>query len=237
MQTLASQHVMLTGATSGIGRALAVELKREGVRLAACGRSSEKLAELTEELAGVAGPPALLRSFCVSSEEAICGFARESEASHGPVDILINCAGLNAARGPVAEIRTEDLDWMYTVNVRAPMVFIRETFPAMRKRGRGQIVNIVSTVCLYSNEGLGGYTASKAALDGLTKVLRKEARPLGIRVMAVYPGGTNTAFRPNERADYMTPRSVAEAVVAMLKLDADAVVHELVLRPMVESNF
>lgn len=237
MKPISEQLVLLTGATSGIGRQLAPLLAREGARLALCGRSAEKMARLIDELDTSSGSTFFGRTFCLSSEAEIVRFVADAERERGPIEILINCAGINSARGEVAEMNTADLDWMLTINLRAPMIFMRECFKHMRERRRGHIVNVLSTVCLFSNEGIGAYTASKAGLDALTKVFRKEARSAGVKVTSIYPGGVNTAFRAQSREDYLSPESVAEAIVAVLKLNDDTAVHEFIFRPMVESNF
>lgn len=237
MKTISDQLVLLTGATSGIGRQLALLLAHEGARLALCGRAEEKMASLRAELAAASGNDVLSRTFDLASEAEITRFVADAERELGAIEVLINCAGVNSARGAVAELSTADLDWMLTVNLRAPMIFMRECFKHMRERKRGHIVNVLSTVCLFANEGIGAYTASKAGLDALTKVFRKEARTAGVKVTAIYPGGVNTTFRTQAHADYMSPESVAEAIVATLKLNDDAAVHELVLRPMAESKF
>ena len=237
MNSLTDKIVLLAGATSGIGRCLAIQLAAQGARLALCGRSQEKLARLIAELESTGHPPALARAFCLSSEEAILEFVADTQTQLGPADILINCAGANTSRAPVSELETADLDWMMTVNFRAAFLFMREAFRQMQPRGSGHIVNVVSTVALFGNPGLGGYTASKWALEGLTKVFRKEAKTSGIKVTSVHPGGTDTDFRPADRPEYMSPESVAQAIVSVLALPDDAVVHDLVLRPPVEDNF
>jgi short-subunit dehydrogenase len=238
MKTVSGQVILLTGATSGIGRQLALRLASEGATLALCGRSEEKMASLLEELRnGYAESTPFSRTFCLSSEEEIVRFVADAESSLGPVGVLVNCAGLNSARAEVAELNTADLDWMLTINLRAPMIFMRECFRGMRARGAGHIVNVLSTVCLFSNEGIGAYTASKAGLDALTKVFRKEAGAAGVKVTSVYPGGVNTGFRAQSRPDYLSPESVAEAIVSVLKLSDETAVHELVFRPMTENNF
>jgi NADP-dependent 3-hydroxy acid dehydrogenase YdfG len=113
---------------------------------------------------------------------------------------------------------------------------MRQAFADLVQR-RGHVVNILSTVCHAAMENLGAYTAAKAGLAALTDVLRKEARPHGVRVSSIYPGGTDTTFRKQSRPDYLRPESVAEAVHAVLTLPEELVVHHLTFRPMVETNF
>jgi NADP-dependent 3-hydroxy acid dehydrogenase YdfG len=107
----------------------------------------------------------------------------------------------------------------------------------MKEKGGGHIVNILSTVCHFSVENMGVYTAAKKGLQGLTDVFRKEARPFNIRVTSIYPGGVDTEFRKVPRHDYMKPESVAEAVYSCLTFPEDLVVHHMTFRPMVETNF
>jgi NAD(P)-dependent dehydrogenase (short-subunit alcohol dehydrogenase family) len=237
VNSLTDQVVLITGASSGIGRCLAVQLAAQGARLALCSRSEEKLKVVVSELASAGQAAALARAFCLSSEEAILRFVSDTQTRLGPIDILINCAGANTSRAPVGELKTAELDWMMTVNFRAAFLFMREALGQMQPRGKGHIVNVVSTVALFGNPGLGGYTASKWALEGLTKVVRKEVKASGIKVTSVHPGGTDTDFRPADRPEYMSPESVAEAIVSILTLSDDAVVHDLVLRPPMEDNF
>ncbi|MDW7692034.1 SDR family oxidoreductase [Flammeovirgaceae bacterium SG7u.111] len=226
--------ILLTGATSGIGRSLAKQLAAEGAILALCGRSEEKMASLLEELSLPKGQ-IFSKCFSITSEEEIIRFVEETNQELGNIDTLINCAGANSARGKVEEMKTEDLDYMYALNFRAPMIFMREAYKKIKAVESGTIVNILSTVCLFSNEGIGAYTATKSGLDSLTKVFRKEARKDGVKVISVYPGGVDTDFRAADRPEYLSPEPVAESIVSMLKLPAE--VHELVLRPMVEENF
>lgn len=233
---LKDKRIVLTGATSGIGRSLAVKLAAAGAKLALCGRSDDKMIDLVTELqAGKA--VAYSKAFSVTEETDIVHFVSESCSRLGGIDVLINCAGANTARGNVGDISTADLDYMISINLRAPFIFMREVYKAMKPQKSGTVVNVLSTVCLFSNEGIGSYTASKAGIDALTKVFRKEVRNEGIRVCSVYPGGTDTPFRGNKRDDYMSPDSVAQAIVSMLTLPDDVVMHDLVFRPMVEGNF
>jgi NAD(P)-dependent dehydrogenase (short-subunit alcohol dehydrogenase family) len=107
----------------------------------------------------------------------------------------------------------------------------------MRSRGRGHIVNVLTTCALFANENMGIDTAMKTGLQGLTKVLVKELRPAGVKVTAVYPGGVDTSIRSSPRPDYMRPDTAGRLIADVLFAPDDAVIHELVFRPMVETNF
>jgi NAD(P)-dependent dehydrogenase (short-subunit alcohol dehydrogenase family) len=235
--TLAGNVVFLTGATRGIGRATAVRLAGLGARLALAGRSAGALDDAASECRARGAPRVFTRSFDLASEAAILDFYAAASRDLGAPGVLINNAGLNPGKRALVDVTTEELDLAIAVNLRAPFILAREAARDMRERGGGHIVNVLSTVCHFANETMGAYTAAKAGLDALTAVLRKELRPFGIKVSSVYPGGTNTTFRAQVRADYMRPESVAEAIVAVLTLPSDVAVHELTFRPMVETNF
>jgi NADP-dependent 3-hydroxy acid dehydrogenase YdfG len=236
MNALKDKRIILTGATSGIGRSLALKLAAQGAKLCVCGKTPEKMQSLLAELKSY-NCDVFAKTFSVTDESEIISFVNESKAKFGSIDILINNAGLNTAKGNVGEIKTSDFDYMIAVNLRAPFIFMREVFNIMKPQQKGTVVNVLSTVCLFSNEGIGSYTASKAGIDALTKIFRKEARKENIKVCSVYPGGTDTPFRNNKRPDYLSPESVADSIISVLLLPEDVVTHEIVVRPMVENNF
>jgi len=235
MRDLRDQAVLISGATSGLGRALAAALAAEGCRLALCGRSAAKLAALETELA-LPSPRLLTRAFDLTDHAAAAAFAEDAWRRLGGVDILVNNAGANLGKAPAAEIDLRALAAMLDLNCTAQLALTQPVWRAMAAAGGGRVVNILSSATRFSTAGIGGYTASKAAFDGLTGVLRREGKPLGIHVTAVYPGGIDTPFRAVARPDYLRPETVAAAVVGLLRLPADAAAHELVLRPPVEDN-
>lgn len=252
MRSLSDRIIIVTGASSGLGRAIALEAWARGARLAICGRSAGKLAAVVAELRTTARPrgasgseaPAasaegrfFAEAFDATDEAAVSGFVARAAAALGPAEVLVNCAGANTARGPAIELAAADLRAMLELNLFAPLAFIRAACPAMREAGQGLVLNVLSSACLYSNEGIGGYTASKCAFDGLAKVLRKELRADGVRVANVYPGGIDTPFRAAERPEYLAAKSVAEAILCLAEADESVAPDELVLRPLVERNF
>ncbi len=233
--SLAGKRILITGASSGLGRAMALEAARQGARLALCGRSPEKLALVTAAI-GPEGSGIFSRAFDVTDEAAVRDFGRAAAETLGGLDVLINCAGANRARGPAAELSLADLDAMMRLNCYAPLCFMQAALPAL-SAAKGMVINILSTCCLFANEGNAAYTASKSALDGLTKVFRKEARKQGVRVCSVYPGGINTAFRAAVRPEYLNPGAAASAVLSLISLGPDIAPDEFVFRPLCENNF
>lgn len=237
MRSLGSKTVILTGASRGIGRATAVRLARENARLALAGRDAGALGEVAREVVRVSGTEPMTRVFDLRSEKDIREFYAAARETLGPPDILINNAGYNARKALLWDVGTEEFDDMIAVNLRAPFILTREALRDMIPRKTGHIVNVLSTCCHYSNETMAVYTAAKRGFEGWSRVLLKEARPHGIRVSAVYPGGTDTGFRPARRPDYLKPESVAEAILAVLTMPEDLIVHDVTFRPMVETNF
>ncbi len=234
---LREKVVYLTGASRGIGRALALRLARDGARLALCARDAEALKKVASEASDLGASGVHAAAFDLADELAILGFLESSRAALGPVDVLINNAGFNPRKAPLAEVTTAELDSILAINLRAPFILARESLRDMIPRRSGHIVNVLSTVCHFANEDMGAYTAAKAGLAGLTGVLIKEARQHGVRVSAIYPGGTDTTFRARQRPDYLKPESVAEAIHAVLTMPPDLTVHSITFRPMIETNF
>lgn len=234
-EILQNSVIVLTGATSGIGKELALLLSKTATKLILHGRSQQKLDELVKDLK--LSEQVSTYCFDLVEMDKIEGFICHVEQRFGKVTHLINCAGLNSARGNIDEIKLEDLDYMMDVNFRAPFRLMQEVFKQMKSAEKGLIINILSTVCLYANEGIGAYTASKSALDAMTKVLRKEARKFNVKVTSVYPGGVNTAFRAADKPAYLSADSVAKSIYNLMLLPDDLITHELVIRPMIEENF
>lgn len=232
MDATKRRSALVTGATSGIGRSLCQELGRAGVEVLATGRSAERLSEVTRET-GCRG-----RVLDLAEEGAPRALYRWAKEQLGAApDFLINNAGYNSRKAPLCEVTDEELDAQYRVNLRAPAILCREAFIDMSARGSGHIVNVLSTVVHLGIENMGAYTTMKQGLYGLTRVLIKEARSVGVKVTAVHPGGTDTGFRLQARPDYMRAESVAKMICGVLFSPEDVVVHDLTFRPMVETNF
>ena len=223
--------VLITGATRGIGRELVRQLAALGYSVFATGRDEVLLDTLKTET-GCCGTVADL-----TDPEQVAGMYEQAKASLGQVDVLINNAGINPCKVPVTGIKLEEWERQYAVNLRAPMLLSREALKDMAGRRSGHIVNVISTIAKTSQPNYAIYSAMKYGLMGFTKCLIKEAREVSVKVTAVYPGGTDTDFRSEDRPDYLSAESAAKMIVHCITAPADVVVHDLTYRPMVESNF
>ncbi len=226
-----SRTVFVTGATRGIGRELAKQLAGLGFSVFATGRDEELLESLKAET-NCLGAVADL----AEPAQAVEIYAKARKAL-GSVDVLINSAGLNNRKAPIADIPLDDWELQYAVNLRAPMLLSREAFRDMAERQSGHIVNVLSTIAKTSQPNYSIYSTMKYGLMGFTKCLIKEAREVNVKVTAVYPGGTDTDFRSEERPEYLRAESTAKMIVHCITAPEDVVVHDLTCRPMVESNF
>jgi len=226
-----SKTVFVTGATRGIGRELVKQLTALGFSVFGTGRDEVSLESLKAET-GCLGAVADL-----SDPEQVVSIYRQASEALGQVDILINNAGLNHRKDPVVDIQLDDWELQYAVNLRAPMLLSREALRDMSERKSGHIVNVVSTIAKTSQPNYSTYCTMKHGFMGFTKCLIKEAREVNVKVTAVYPGGTDTGFRPEERPEYLLAGSAAKMIVHCITAPDDVVVHDLTYRPMVESNF
>jgi len=231
--------ILITGASDGLGKALSLLLvKNYNLNLALCGRSKEKLNMLETEIRKLnPNTHLVIRDFDMLDEIEMKKFVNEVLDTFSVVDILVNNAGANPKKNLVEEIDLDDFRYMMELNCVSYLSMIQALYPFMRERKEGHIINILSSVCLFNNETMAAYTASKQAMNAVHKILMKEARPHHVMVTGIYPGGIDTNFRELERTDYMRPETVAKAILNLLELEDDAVPQELVMRPFVEANY
>ena len=223
--------VIITGATDGIGRALALLLSKD-YNLALCGRNPEKMNQLTRELGDL---PYYAECFDITDGEKRHAFCARVQEKFGTVDVLVNSAGANTKKDKVTDINLEDLRYMFELNCVSPVGMIQEVYPIMAAKQSGLFVNILSTCCLFSNPMAGSYSASKDAMEGISKILTKEARADHIGVCSVYPGGVDTNFRATANPNYLRPETIARMIKACIE-NEDGCVHDIVVRPFIEEN-
>lgn len=179
--------VVVTGAGSGIGRALAQALAARGARLALAEINPETLAETARSLPS----PPLTRVLDVADRAAVHAFAGEVEASLGPADLIINNAGVALVQ-TVADTSYEDLEWLMGINFWGVVHGCQAFLPAMLRRGSGVIVNISSLYGLIGWPAQTAYCAAKFAVRGYTEAMRLDLHGTGVRAVCVHPGGIAT---------------------------------------------
>jgi NAD(P)-dependent dehydrogenase (short-subunit alcohol dehydrogenase family) len=186
-----SSTALVTGGTSGIGRAAANRLAQLGIHVIIVGRSSERGDKTVAQIRAAGGKADFISSDLRDASSAQNVARRAIELGNGHVDILINSAGVFPF-GPTHETTEEQFESVYALNVKAPYFLVAELAPPMAKRGKGAIVNISTMVADYGVPGMSLYASSKAAINLLTKVWAAEYGPQGVRVNTVSPGPTRT---------------------------------------------
>ena len=223
--------VIITGATDGIGKALACLLSKE-YNLALCGRNEEKMSRLTRELGDC---HVYAECFDITDGAKRHSFCEQVKKEFGTVDVLVNNAGANTKKDKIADIDLDDLRYMFELNCVSSLGMIQEIYPMMAERKSGLFVNILSSCCLFNNPMTGSYSATKDAMEGISKILTKEAKADNIGVCNVYPGGVDTNFRAKANHDYLRPETVAKMIKNCIEVE-EGCVHDIVIRPFIEDN-
>jgi short-subunit dehydrogenase len=216
--TLKGKVAIVTGASSGIGEATARELASRGAAVVLAARAAERLEALEREISA-SGGRALAVEADVSDRDSVEALVGKTVEAFGSLDILVNNAGLGLS-GRVAQLRAGDLRHVFEINAIGPLNCIQAALPHLGRGGR--IINVSSVIGKRSIPKVGGYCATKFALNALSDALRVEIADRGITVTSVYPGTTRTAFRENSRRTAgekrgwrpkgVTPEKVAEKI-------------------------
>jgi len=230
---LAGKVAIVTGGGRGIGRAIALNLARNGASVALIARTALQLHEVQAEIEA-AGGQGLSIVADLTREPDVIAAVGQTVAQLGQLDIVINNAGIGAF-GPLADATLDQWDHMMAVNARGAFLVCREAIPHLKKNRPSHIVNITSVVGVkgYANQSL--YSASKHAVMGMTKALAREVQADGIRVHAICPGAVDTPMageaRPDlDRSGLIQPDDIADAVLFLLTMRASAVIDELDIR-------
>lgn len=227
-------NAIITGATKGIGKAIAVKFAKEGMNLCVCSRNVADLEALKEALQRINSK---IEINCLASDlskaDEVEKFANFALSVFERVDILVNNAGYFVP----GDIHTEEaglLEMMIQTNLYSAYHLSRAIIPKMKEQQNGLIVNISSVAGLQAYPQGGSYSISKFALTGFSKNLRQELKTFGIKVSTVYPGATYSASWAGSGIDperIMEANDVAESVWSLTRMSKNAVVEDIVLRP------
>lgn len=238
---LQDKVAVVTGASSGIGKAIAKRLSEEGCRVALASRSVDKLMEVQKELKG----ESMVAEMDVSDSESVSGAFQDICSQYGQIDILVNSAGVM----PLTYLKNRHLDeWLQTieVNVKGTLRCIYETLPTMKVQKNGHIINIASVDGKELYQGGAVYGASKAAVIALSKAMRMELSPeFNIRVTAIEPGTVATDLRQDisdkellhdkhygdSDEPHLDPENIADAVIYAVSQPDKVNVNELLIKP------
>ena len=232
---MAAPVVVITGASQGIGSAIARVFAAEfrGVRLALVARSEGRLRAVASSCSRL-GADARVFACDVTDEAAVAAMAAAVLGRWGRVDVLINNAGSFRA-APFLKMGATEFDGLVAANLRSVFLVSKAFCPAMVRRGKGDVFNMSSVAGLSAYPGGAGYCAAKFGVAGLSKVMRSELKGRGIRVCCVYPGATHSpSWRGSAvpAARMMPASDVARAFLDVYRMTRRTVVEEIVLRPI-----
>ena len=232
------KSALITGASSGIGKATALEFAKAGINLALVSRSPEKL-EAVAQTAIEAGVKVKAYTLDLAEVEQVREKISAIASDFGSIDILVNNAGMGYTN---TLSDTSLIDWQQVINLNLTSVFqcIQGILPMMRDREQGTIINVASIGAKQVFPEWGAYCVSKFGIMALSKTLAAEERQNGIRVTAICPGSVNSSLWDTEtvranfdRSAMLTPEVVAQSILHTALLPASAVIEELILMPNV----
>lgn len=235
MGQLRDRVAVITGASTGIGRSVALAYASEGAKVVLAARSATKLGAVAEEIAAAGGEALACPTDVTVEAEVEALFARTVEA-HGRVDILVNNAGINV-RSATDELSAEDWRKVLEVNLTGVFLCSRAALRLMKQQRSGRIINIGSVSAKVPRAHSAPYTTSKFGLEGLTRSLALDGREHGIAVSILHPGNTETPIwqgreEQGRREGIMAPEDLARVAVVMAALPPEVNVLESVVLPV-----
>lgn len=229
-------RAIVTGASSGIGKATALAFAKSGIEVALVSRSADKLKAVAEQ-AEAFGTKAKVYSLDLAKVSEVKSKIAAISDSFGSIDILVNNAGIGYTNS-LGNTTLEDWQRVIELNLNSPFQCIQGVLPQMRDRGKGTIINVASIAAANAFPEWGAYGVSKAALVALGKALAVEERSNGIRTVTISPGSVNTPIWDTDtvQADFnreamLTPEIVAQSILHAALLPSQAVIEEMIVTP------
>ncbi|MED1470334.1 SDR family oxidoreductase [Bacillus salipaludis] len=234
---LKGQIAIVTGASRGIGKEIALKLAEQGVKLALVG-SSEQVNQTAKELKNKGFSHVLPIQADVSNESDMQGVVRKTIEEYGHIDLLVNNAGVGFFK-LTEEVTVEEWKKVFEVNVQGVFLGIKAVLPQMKERKSGTIITISSDVGRYTIPNGAAYTATKYAVQGFSGSVAQEVREYGIRVGTINPGMVDTYFAEStqglpEKKDWLKVEDIANAVVYMASAPKYMLIDEIVLHPLIQ---
>ncbi len=239
MSRLAGRRVLVTGASSGFGAAIARLCAQEGADVALVARRVERLEALAQEVRGQ-GRQAVICPCDVQDPGQVQAAVEQTRAALGGIDVLVNNAGTNLSHRSIQETTLEEWHRLLEVNLTSAFHFTRLVMPEMVARGQGTIVNIASRAANYPSLLAGvGYSASKLGMQALNRITNEEGNPHNVRACVINPGVANTPIldhrprppSPAARRAMLQPEDIAEAVIFVASLPSRVLVERLDIYP------
>jgi NAD(P)-dependent dehydrogenase (short-subunit alcohol dehydrogenase family) len=234
-----AKNAVVTGASSGVGQAVAIRLAQQGWRVAILARREAQLKE-TVAKAGDSGKQILPIPCDIAQESEVRAASEKILSAFGSVQALVNAAGTNAPKRALEVLTFDTYKQIVDVNLTGAFLCTQALLPGMRKQKDGTIVNIISDAGLIANAKAGpAYVASKFGVTGLTQSINAEERGNGVRACAIFPGDIDTPLlekrpvppSPDARKNMLTPDDVADCVMLAINLPPRAIVEQLLVRP------
>ena len=232
MERLKNKIAIVTGSSSGIGKAIAIRFGGEGATVIVAARRSDKCEETAAHIQAAGGTAFPIQTD-IADESQVERLIATTVRRFGRIDILVNNAGIFGG-GRLVETSTEAFDEVMSTNVRGTFFCCRAGFGQMKKQGGGTIINMSSVAGVQAWSGTGAYSASKHAVMALTKTLAEEGRAHHIKVSAICPGGVadelvEATALERSRSEKIDPYDIAETALYLACLGRQAVVHQIVV--------
>lgn len=226
--------VIITGASKGIGRALALALAKQGANLSLIARSASELETVKAEAEALGGK-CLTSVGSVANEADVNKTVADTLTAYGAIDFMINNAGYGIF-GPTETYSAEAWSDVYDTNVKGTFMFSKAVLAPMKAAGQGHIINVASDVAKRVFDGGSLYCSSKFAQDAFSAALRKEVRKDGIKVSVVYSGLVDTNFHPDphsaSKQTWLTDVDMADSILFIMSQPRHVVIDELMIHPL-----